>query len=353
MSRSASFGRLSAKKVEVNLRMTRLTKATCKVDFGSKKRVFLTFDIEDIVNMQCSIRSLQNVLHLLESHNLRGLFFVTGNMTEKILLRPEILRLLKLNEIGYHATSHSVRPRIFEFTDVQSYQEAVEESIRRETTHVNPNTGDSQGEGGIVVLRQIFSDRNIESFRAPSFCWTPTHLGALSRLGFRFDFSTEILKIPFFHKGITFYPYPALIIDEMNLKLFILDSIKFVFHFLKEKYTVILVHPHQFMTKQEWDAPHSGSKGFNEVNLKSEEEIKKGFILLELFLGTLSFLKKIKLIDVTPNLERSEVSLRTDEIDIEKIYQTVASRYKKYGGYSPKFLLRHFYLYFGCDDEKT
>lgn len=321
------------------------------MNISPKRKVFLTFDVEDIINMQCSMRSLHEIFRLLEKYDLRGLFFITGNMAEKIRHYPEILRLLKAHEIGYHGTNHSVKGQILEFTDVESYTEAIEESLRRETSHVDPYTGKIGGKGGILILRQIFSGKNVISFRAPRFCWTPPHLEALRRLDFLFDFSTQIFNFLVFYKGITFYPYPVLIIEGMNKRVFIKHLIIFLFRFLKEKYAVICIHPHRFMYSGEWDAFNCDNLKENyQINLKVPKEVRNSFFLFELFLGILNFLRKIKLIDVTPCMKKSKVSLNTKEIDIEKICQMSVSRSKEYTGYNPKFLLSHYYHYFGSED---
>ena len=63
---------------------------------------------------------------------------------------PELLDLLEKHEIGYHSSSHSVHPTIFEFTDVAKYDKAYQTSILRETSHINPLTGKIEGSGGIL-----------------------------------------------------------------------------------------------------------------------------------------------------------------------------------------------------------
>lgn len=320
---------------------------------SNKKKVFLTFDVEDAANKQAAMPLLYNILQITEKCNLRGLFFVTGQIAKVIRLYPGILRLLASHKIGYHSADHFVRS-IVETADVGSYDKAIKELLRRETSPTNPTSDDSKGSNGIESVRQIFSNKNIESFRAPSFCWTPAHLEALNRLDFRFDFSTEILNVPFFYKEITFYPYPALIFDEINFRSLVKGSIKFLLRFLRDKYLVILFHPHLLTSTEAWNILNNpSSKDLDSRNLKAVIEIKEALILLELFLRTLGFLEKIGLIIVTPDLEKSRVNLRTKEIDIEKIYETTARRYRDYGNYTPRFLLDHFYIYFGNEHKKA
>src|ERR1700690_4116449 len=102
--------------------------------------LFLTFDTEDFIS-ENSVSSLHFILELMKKHELRGLFFITGHMAEHLFNFPDSVALLNEHQIGFHSSSHSVRPRIFEFTDVRSYQEAYQVSLLRETSHVNPLTG--------------------------------------------------------------------------------------------------------------------------------------------------------------------------------------------------------------------
>src|SRR5512136_2237035 len=111
-------------------------------------QVFLTFDIEDFINNR-STSILERVLEILEDEELKGLFFITGHMADKLINYPEIVTSLRDHEIGYHSTGHSVRPLISEFTDVENYHEAMQIALTRETSHVSPITGEISGSGGL------------------------------------------------------------------------------------------------------------------------------------------------------------------------------------------------------------
>ena len=75
---------------------------------------FLTFDTEDFIS-ENSVPGLHKILELLKKHELIGLFFITGNMAEK-LSTFQNLNLLSEHQIGYHSSSHSIHPTLFEFT---------------------------------------------------------------------------------------------------------------------------------------------------------------------------------------------------------------------------------------------
>ena len=174
------------------------------------RRLLLTFDTENFMS-EYSVQGLQLLLEKLEKLDLRGLFFITGQMAEKLKGYQNIVDLLKEHEIGYHSSSHSVHPTIFEFTDVESYKTAYQKSLIRETSHINPLSGEIEGKGGISVLHDLFPKNRIVSYRAPGYCWSPPHTEMLRDLGIKFDFSSRISPVPVCFKGLTFYPFPAVL----------------------------------------------------------------------------------------------------------------------------------------------
>ena len=100
--------------------------------------IYLTFDCEDFINVR-SMLALHRILELLQKYDVKGLFFLTGHMAEKIRNFPKILDLLENHEIGYHSSAHSVHPTIVEYTDVMTifkkpmhpYTRALLDSIPR------------------------------------------------------------------------------------------------------------------------------------------------------------------------------------------------------------------------------
>ena len=154
-------------------------------------KLILTFDIEDFINPN-AINALCTLLEMLNKYKLKGIFFITGHMAEKLSNFPNILDKIKNHEIGYHSSSHSVRPIIAEYTDVESYDKAYAISLERETARIDPLTGKVKGEGGIFFLQDLFHLKKIKTYRAPGMSWNPPHLEALVDLGIKFDFSSYI-----------------------------------------------------------------------------------------------------------------------------------------------------------------
>jgi peptidoglycan/xylan/chitin deacetylase (PgdA/CDA1 family) len=64
------------------------------------RELFLTFDVEDFIS-ENSTQALKFMIEKLDAYGLRGLFFITGHMAEKLRAHPEIVKLLGNHQIGY------------------------------------------------------------------------------------------------------------------------------------------------------------------------------------------------------------------------------------------------------------
>lgn len=307
--------------------------------------VILTFDNEDFINDR-SVKALHRILVLLAKYDFKALFFITGHMAEKLKNFPETLGLLLDHEIGYHSSSHSVRPTIFEYTDVKNYQEAYLTSIKREEAHINPLTGEIEREGGIRFLKDLFPNKSIVSFRAPGCCWSPPHLEALTKLGIQFDFSTVISQRAVYFKGISFYPSSVCAIEQILFdRLF---NIKFLRSALKNKITVLTSHPNLFVNQRSWDyIYHRGNpEKLLKVPPKPRQEIQSKFLKFESSLKLIALLRRMKLIEVTPYLSESQIDLTITRKGILESYRASVNWPKRYFDYEPIFLLSHFFDYF-------
>jgi peptidoglycan/xylan/chitin deacetylase (PgdA/CDA1 family) len=306
------------------------------------RSLFLTFDVEDFINDR-STKSLRYILKLLEKHELKGLFFITGHMAEKLARYKEILDLLSEHQLGYHSSSHSVRPTILEYTDAEDYDEARLESVKRETAHINPLTGEVEGRGGIFVLRDLFPNNQIEAFRAPDYCWSPPHLEALKDLGIKYDFSTKLSSEPVEYKGITFYPYP--ICHDWSGKLLYMRFSRSV---IRNRIVVLNFHHWYFVNCKAWNWYYV--KG-NPEKLWPVEQLppnlsQKRFSMFESLLKKIRALKKIRSFEVIPKMEKSLTNLKLDVTSAERICKEIGSWFRRYYGYQPKYLCDHFRKYF-------
>jgi hypothetical protein len=267
-------------------------------------------------------------------------------MAEKICRHPKILDLLENEEIGYHSSAHSVRPIILEYTDIKEYDLARQISLRRETRHINPLTGELEGKGGIVLLRKLFPNKRIVSFRAPGFSYSPPHLEALKEIGMVFDFSADFSSIPIDFKGVTFYPFPF---SMDSFKTSLLPSL--FRQLMKSHITVFVFHPSFFVNAYHWDSIYfSGNpRKLYPVQARAKEETKNLFKKLEIFLKGLSYFEKRNLCEVTPALERGARKIKINQQLINKNYLKSIAWSKKYFEYKPKFIFSHFLKFFGSE----
>ena len=286
----------------------------------TQREVYLTFDTEDFRNPK-SLTALANILKTLNRHNLRGLFFITAEMAETIAKNHLILRLLEDHYVGYHSNAHYVRPAIPQFTDVESYDEAVKISLIRETSRINPLTGEPEGEGGIKILREIFTNHNITAFRAPGHIWTPPHLNALQKLGIKFDFSAKIFQnnVQYhnaaIYKGVCFCPFPKSMESRLAHLLYIL---------FRRKKLCLETH--------EW------------------AYINSDFKKLNLMLEYLARLQRLGLVRVVPLPDGGIEITNFTKSDILKTYYA-SIRYPRWRlNYKPRYLLSHFFHFFGLKE---
>jgi hypothetical protein len=312
------------------------------------RKLYLTFDVEDFIN-HSSVLGLRIILELMEKAELKGLFFLTGHMAEKLIHHKDILQMLSVHQIGYHSTSHSVRPAIFEYTDIQDYEQAMAISQMMETSHVNPLTGETKGTGGITLIKTLFPDNEITAFRAPGFCWSPPHLEALQRLGISFDFSSDFSRKPVHYRGTTFYPYPFLIISPDGEDFGVRTSLKLSRLVLARPTSTILIHPQSLFNRTFWDSQFwaSNPDRLSEAVTKNPREIKYLIQRLYTFFKALNVLQKTGSIEVTPNLQVTGQILRPSMYLAKMSYKRAVYWPIRRFKYRPRYLYAHFLHFLG------
>lgn len=307
-------------------------------------KLILTFDIEDFVNSNAII-ALRTIVEILNKYQLRSILFITGHMAEKLSNYPELLDLLKNHEIGFHSSSHSVRPTIPEYTDLENYNDAYSISLERETAHINPLTGEINGEGGIYFLQDLFHPKKIEAFRAPGMSWNPPHLEALVDLGIKFDFSANITtSIPVHYKGVTFYPYTF----TQQWEGVRLDYQSLLSAILRRKVSVFDCHPTLYVNHNMWD--YSYYNGNPQTLIRAHERTLKEARLLfrkfELLLKQITFLQRARLIEVDVKFNTKPRDLIISKNEVQNYYETSVRWPIKYFNYIPIFTRTHFYEFF-------
>ena len=308
--------------------------------------LYVTFDVEDFINNR-STEALLSILTVLKRQGVKGFFFITGHMAEKLKNFPKHIALLEAHEIGYHSTSHSVHPGIFEYTDIDDYDEAVKIALQREISHIDPLSGQVDGPGGIKLLRELFPNKKIEAFRAPGFSWSPPHIEALRSLKIKYDFSTNISKAPVFYKDIVFYPFP-LSIDTTDLGLLLTSAIR-------RKAVVLDYHPNTIVNKEFWDSPFfskSNPHALSEVVAKDERESNRLISNLEMHLHRIRRLIKIGLLEIG-RLDTARPPLNIHRIDVGKVYEKIVQWPLTRFDYKPHFIFSHVLKFFDLSDASN
>lgn len=314
-------------------------------------QVLLTFDVEGLppkedVFDNASLMCLRMIVDLLDEKSCKGIFFITASAADHISKYPDLVERLSNHEVGYHSSSHSVKPRIIEYTDVASYEDAVAISLKRETSHINSETGQIEGEGGILTLRKTFPKNDIVCFRAPFFGWSPPHLEALKKLGIKYDFSSNISEHPVSFKGMTFYPLP-LAIDKIDA-MFVHRGSKDIFPkpitsiLLRRKVTVLSMHPPSLLIKNPFAAR-------DKYQIGSNVRIKLLISMLRLLFDRIYFLRKTSLIEVTPPLSKNWQPPHLEKTDVKRIYRQSVQSLMQLFNTNPKFVFSHFMRFFDQD----
>lgn len=324
-------------------------------------KVLLTFDVEgpapheDLMEER-TLFVLTAVLRKLRKNRLKAIFFIPGSVAKKLSENDEIIELLRPHEIGYHSATHSMGSLIFEYTDVPNYKKAFEISLGKETESIRPITGESSGQGGLLSLKKIFPEKQIVSFRAPFMCWSPPHLEALKSLRISYDFSSSVSNTPFYYRGITFFP-PSLPIDGIpnvigfwgktgsdehrsgfQLKL-LLSKL------LRSPCTVLSMHPSRLVFKAR---RHYLTRNCRNISRKPLS-IAVRLVAIDLLFKQLNVLQRMKLIEVTPPLERAKSG--PPNFDVNGIYARSVYAAKKLFHYEPKFLRSHFEKFFDSNAQ--
>ena len=312
-------------------------------------RLLLTFDVEDFINER-SFEALHVIIELLKKYDLRALFFVTGHMAERLKLLPIIQRSLGIHEIGFHSSAHSVHPTIFEYCDIEEYDNAYSMSLRRETSRINPISGEIEGAGGLQTLKSLFSSNNIQAYRAPGFCCPPPNLEAMATLGLKHDFSWNLSRVPVAFRDVTFYPRPvfrdcetALLVGKPKVTCWG----RFLRSVFMERTTVLNFHPSILVNKDHWDSLyHKGNpQELRRASPRSISQIRTMYANLERLLSLISKLRKLRIVDSSPDLSTSRTHLNTDDIDIDQVASGLASWPRTFFAYEPKYLKSQIYRF--------
>ena len=330
-----------------------------------KKRpqVFLTFDVEgpapneDVLDKRTQF-ILIVILRKLRRNKLRGLFFLPGSVASTVQKNPELMEALQSHEIGYHCSTHSIRPLVFELTDIADYNAAIRVSIEKETQHLPPDPVKNVQGKGLLEFQEMFPKSRIVSFRAPFMSWSPPYLEALQSLGISYDFSSSVTDKPFYHRNVMFFP-PALPLDGIpnmigfwgerpskvensGFKLNLTSS-----RILKDTCTVLSLHPARLVFKTRRKYLEKSSKNLERGSL----DVAIRLCTIGLLFRQLNVLQRLKLIEVTPpfKIEKDPIP----ECNLKVAYNRSVYAARKLFHYNPRFLYSHFRKFFDLGDYKN
>jgi hypothetical protein len=233
----------------------------------------------------------------------------------------------------------------------------METSMKRETSHIDPLSGEFEGVGGINAVRELFSNKKVTAFRAPGFCWTPPHLEALKRLGIEYDFSSGIygskISMDEVHefKGLKFFPYPFHITGRIILSLdrcyYYLS--KLLLKTIKGRITCLYGHEWELVLKTPWDNIYTTSnpEKLYRTEIVEENKMLRNLFYFEIILRSIKRLIDMKLIDITTEIEKIDFkTIKPKDIDILTTYLKSIEWCRNTLNYNPKHLFNHFFKYF-------
>jgi hypothetical protein len=295
------------------------------------------------------------ILRKLRRNKLRGLFFLPGSVACAVQNNPELMTALQPHEIGYHSSTHSMRPLIFEFTDIPDYNAAMEVSIEKETQLSRSDVVKNVQGKGLLAFQEMFPEWNIVSFRAPFMCWSPPHLEALQSLGISYDFSSSVTDRPFYYRGVMFYPPPVPLDGIPNIVGFWGESPSnanrggfklniTLSRILRGSCTVLSLHPARLVFKTRRNYLKKGSKKIEHGSL----DVAIRLCAIEFTFRMLNILQRMKLIEVTPSLKIEKETV--PEFDLRLVYDRSVYAARKLFHYNPRFLYSHFEKFFDLSD---
>jgi len=309
--------------------------------------LYLTFDIEDFINEK-AFSVLKQIINILDTAQLKGLFFITGHVADKLNTYPEIVNTLENHEIGYHSSAHSVRPLIIEYTDIENYDQAIQTALTRETSRISPITGKILGPGGLLSLKKLFPKKIITSFRAPGFGWSPPIIEALGKLGIQHDFSTRLKTGPFKFKKIQFYPFPTVLCPPDGYPFNLRTLSRSIRKSLPSSAIVLLLHPTTIANQEHWDSIYFQGNPPELIRVKERnpQEEKAQIKDFTRFIDHIKTLKKIGVIDVTPPFKNAK-PLTPDINLVNQMYLDSVLWVQEHFNYKPQFIstqFQHFFL---------
>ena len=224
-------------------------------------KIIFSFDTEDIINER-GADGILRCARILREEGLRGCFNIIGLLPDilKEWEREDIFEELKYHEIDFHSHKHSIHPTINEYTDIESYPDALESFLTDERE-------------GLEKVKSAFDRTYLPAACIPGNCTSYVAHYGYAEMGFKFFSGDDIYDKrnyrPIYNCNIVSLHYARSLdrilfeTDERKIKDFIEES-------AKGKHTMVFYHhPQRAYCKSFWDADN-----FNVTNTPKEKWIK-------------------------------------------------------------------------------
>lgn len=304
---------------------------------STRARVLLTFDVEDTKSPD-ALRALEIFLSMLEMNHLRGIFFITGEMANRLKVSTSNVKRLRTHEIGYHTSVHSERPTLIERVDLQDFHKAIQKSMQIEKdARALPN------------LRRLFS-KDLTKFRAPRMCWNPAHMVALRRLGIKSDFSADFSEKIVQCNGLIFYPSPIWVDTILRPGTWA----RFLAKIARGGVIVVALHPSKILYSGAWDweslEPEIGILHRQRPN--STLGVAARIVAYQMFFGLIEGCTRIGLIETRTNLPANETeSLDPSNLQLSRVYHAAVYPSLKFINYLPKYWFSQLEAFMGTSSS--
>ena len=223
--------------------------------------IILSFDTEDIINER-GADGILRCARILREEGIRGCFNIIGILPDvlKDWGRDDIFEELKYHEIDFHSNKHSIHPTINEYTDKESFSDALNAFLADESE-------------GIEKVKKAFAKDSLTAACIPGNSTSYVAHYGYEKLGFKFfsgdDIYDKIKYRPIYNCNTVSLHY-ARSLDGILFKMNKEEIANFIDETARGKHTVIYYHhPQRAYCKSFWDADN-----FNGRNTKRDEWIK-------------------------------------------------------------------------------
>jgi hypothetical protein len=271
---------------------------------------------------------------MLEKNHLRGIFFITGEMTSRLKLSTSIVKRLRMHEIGYHTAIHSERPALIERLDLQDFRKAIEKATQIEKSAC-----------ALPNLRRLFS-KDLTKFRTPRMCWNPAHMVALRRLGIRFDFSADFSEKIVQCNGLIFYPSPIWVDTILRPGTWA----RFLEKIARGGVIVVALHPSKILYSGAWDweSLEPGIGILHRQRPNSGLGVAARIVLYQIFFKLIGGCARIGLVETRTDLPVNEIeSLDPSNLQLSRVYQAAVYPSLKFINYLPKYWISQLEAFIG------